>query len=264
MFNEAHMLAAVRGALTNAAVPPIDLVEIRRRISMRREHPAARRLLTRIAAAAAVVVVAGLLLVVRSPALMQNLEERYHAALIAAGIGVIPMPIPDVMREAIHQTQVSLSEAQGRANFAVVAPQGLPRDIARRRILVAPLAVWTKQKNAWNFDGIQVSFVYARADGRTFDLIADRYSPLNGPVHRYIYDADTFEGLSPNGKPIIKRYETFVWRNGDQELRVVADRMISTREVERIREAMHGVALLTVDSRQAKPISDRIVFYSVP
>lgn len=265
MFNEGRMQFEVREILMNATVPPIDLVEIRRRMDMQHEQPSAGRLYARVGVAAAVVVMLGMFLASRSPALMQSLAERYRAALTAAGIGSgVPAPLPDAMRNAISQSQVSLSEAQHRANFTVVAPEGLPHDIVSRKILVAPLAVWLRQTNAWSFDGMQVTFAYARADGRTFDIIADRYSALSGPQPRYMYDSDTFQGLSRNGKPIMKRYENFVWRNGDQELRVVADPTISAREVESIRVAMHGVPLPTVDSRQVKLVRDRIVFYSMP
>jgi hypothetical protein len=267
MFDESRLQFAVRGALIRTTVPPIDLAEIRRRRSVKREerHAGRRRRYAGIAAAAAAVVVASALLAARAPALVQSLEERYRAALIAAGIGSgAPAPMPESMRKAIIQSEVSLSQAQQRANFVIVSPVDLPHDVVRGKILVAPLAVWLKQTKAWSFDGLQVTFSYVRKDGRAFDIIADRYSTLNGPEPRYLYDSDSAGGVSANGRPIIKRYENFVWRNGDQELRAVADSTISAREIESMRIAMHGVLLPTVDSQKIGATAGRVVFYSMP
>jgi hypothetical protein len=263
MFDDSRLHAEVRSELLSVTVPRIDLVEIRRRMNAQGERPSGTSSVLRIAAAAAVVVILGLFAVERSPALVQSLEDRYHAMLVAVGIEHgVPMPIPDSLVDSIHQSLVALTEARRRANFTVIAPAGLPHDVVGRHIFIAPLAVWTKQTDAWSFDGVQVSFVYVRKDGRSFDIIADRYSPFNGPTPRYMYVVD---GVSANGRPIVKeRDENFVWRNGDQELRTHASSTLSAREIGQILAAMHGVLLPRANGTRPIQASDRVVFYSTP
>ncbi len=261
MFDDARARTEIRSSLMKAAIPPIDLSAIRRRMHARREYPSGSRLRARIAVASAAVIVAGLFLTARSPALMQSIEERYVAALHAAGIGPrIPKALPEAMR-VINPVQASLAEAKQRANFTVVAPIGLPADIVSRKVLTAPLAVWSRQTNAWTTDGLQVTFAYVRAGGRTFQIVADRYSALSLPAARYIYDADD---VPRDGKPNPRnRKENFVWRNGDQVLHVVTSAAISAREIDLIRTAMHGIPLPRHDGRASKPV-ERVERFVIP
>ena len=247
----------------NAAVPPIDLIAIRRRMHARRDRPSGRLLRARFALASAAVIIAGLLLTARSPALMQSIQERYVAALHATGVGPrIPKALPEEIRSVVTPSQVSLAEAKQRANFVLVPPIGLPRDIVSQRVFAAPLAVWSKQKNAWSADGVQVTFAYARKDGRAFNVIADRYSPLSLPAPRYIYNADDVPRTArPNPRD---RAENFVWRNGDQVLHVVASAAISAPEIDQIRAAMHGIPLPRYDGPLRKPGENRVERFVIP
>lgn len=246
----------------NAAVPPVDLAAIRRRMSARRGRPSGRFMIARVAVASAAVIVAGLFLTPASPALMQSIEERYVAALHAAGIGPrIPTALPQDVRSVTNPSPVSLATAKQRANFVLVPPIGLPHDIVNRQIFAAPLAVWSKQANAWSTDGVQVTFAYVRRDGRTFDIIADRYSPLSLPAPRYIYDADD---APRDGKPDQRgRGENFVWRNGDQVVHVVASAAISAREIAQIRAAMHGIPLPRYEGRSRLPAGNRVERFTI-
>ena len=263
MFDDARAHAEIRSSLMNAAVPPIDLAAIRRRMNARSERPLRRPMSARIAVASAAVIIAGLFLTPASPALMQSIEERYAAALHAAGIGPrIPTALPQDVRSATNPSQVSLARAKQQANFVLVAPIGLPRDIVNRRIFAAPLAVWSKQENAWSTDGVQVTFAYVRRDGRAFDIIVDRYSPLSVPAPRYIYDTDD---AALDGKPDPRGGgENFVWRNGDQVVHVVASAAISADEISQIRAAMHGIPLPRYEGRSHPPLENRVERFTIP
>ena len=263
MFDDARVHAEIRSSLMNAAIPPVDLAAIRRRMNARRERPAGRRVRLRIAAASAAVLIAGVCLTTASPALMQSIEERYVAALHAAGIGPrIPTVLPPEVRSVTTPSQVSLATAKQRANFELVPPAGLPHDIVSRKIVAAPLAVWSKQGNAWKADGLQVTFTYVRRDGRAFNIIADRYSALSLPAPRYIYNADD---VPHNGTPNLRdRGENVVWRNGDQVLRVVTSAAISAHEIDQIRTAMHGIPLARYDGPLRKPVENRVERFVIP
>jgi hypothetical protein len=264
MFDDARVHDRVRSSLMEAPVPPVDLVAIRRRMDVRRNVPPARFRGARVAAAAtAAVIVALMFMTARAPALVQDLRERYVAALHAAGFGPrISEPVPAAIRRVAAPARVPLAEAQRRANFTVVPPAGLPRDVVSRTVFTSPLAVWSKQRNAWSTDGVQVTFAYVRGDGRAFDIIAHRYSARGAPAARYIYDADA---VPRDGKPNRRnRQEQFVWRNGDQTLQVVASAAIAADEIDRIRAAMHGVPLPRYDGPARRRAGDRVERFVIP
>lgn len=263
MFDDARAHAQIESTLMNAIVPPIDLAAIRRRMSARHAARPARLLRTRIALASAAAIVAGAFLTATSPALVQTVRERYVAALHAAGIGpAIPRPLPEAMRSVTAPARVSLARARQQANFTLVPPVALPSDVVRSTILTSPLAVWSKQRNAWSVDGIAVTFAYVRADGRTFDIVATRYSALSLPVSRYIFDADD---VPSDGKPNpARRKEQFAWRNGDQTLRAVTSAAIGAGEIDRIRTAMRGISLPRTDAPSRKRAGARVERLIVP
>jgi hypothetical protein len=263
MFDDARAHAQIESTLMNATVPAIDLAAIRRRMSARNAAGPGRLLRTRIAVASAAAIVAGAFLTATSPALVQTVRERYIAALHAAGIGpAIPKPLPEAIRSVSAPTRVTLARARQQANFAIVPPLALPSDVVSSTILTSPLAVWSQQRNAWSVDGIEVTFAYVRADGRTFDIVASRYSALSLPVSRYIYDADDVpSGGNPNRA---NRKEQFAWRNGDQTLRAVTSTAIGAGEIDRIRTAMHGIPLPRTDAPSSKRAGARVERFVVP
>ncbi|HWT07182.1 MAG TPA: hypothetical protein VN224_15560 [Xanthomonadales bacterium] len=247
----------------DAQVPPIDLVAIRRRMDARRLGAPGRRARGRVAMGFAAAIVAGLFLTASSPAFVQSVREGYVAALHAAGIGPrIPKPVPEAIRSVVAPARVSLAKARQQANFTVVPPAGLPRDVVSRTVFTSPLAVWSKERNAWSVDGLQVTFAYARADGRTFDIIASRYSALSLPATRYVYEADDVPaGAKPNRR---NRNEQFVWRNGDQTLRAVTSAAIGAQEIDSIRTAMRGVPLPRYDGPSGKSAGNRVERFVIP
>src|SRR5476651_2365766 len=89
MFDDTRAYDEVRNSLMKAAIPPIDLVSIRRRMNARHVSAPQRFLRSRVvvAMASAVVITAGLFLTPGSAALLQNVRQSYEAALHAAGIG---------------------------------------------------------------------------------------------------------------------------------------------------------------------------------
>ncbi len=263
MFDDARVHAEVRSSLMKSTIPAVDLIAIRRRINARRELPSRHIPRARIAMASGAAIVAALLLTARSPALVQSVQERYVAALHAVGIGPrIPARVPEVIRSVTAPARVSLARARQQANFTLIAPIGLPRDVVRRDIFATPLAVWSKSRNAWSIDGLQVTFAYVRADGRTFDIIANRYSALSLPASRYIYDADD---VPRDSKPNLRnRAEQFVWRNGDQTMRAVTSTAIGAHEIDLIRAAMRGIPLPRFDGHARKAVGNRVERFVIP
>jgi hypothetical protein len=74
--------------------------------------------------------------------------------------------------------------------------------------------------------------------------MADDYDPRTGLPPKYIFNADE---IGPDGLP--KRYRNFAWRNGNQEMSIVADATISAAEIEAMRVAMHGIPLQLATTR---------------
>ena len=265
MFDDARIQTEVHGGLINVAVPPIDLGAIRRRMNARRlQAPAGLRHARIAIVAAAVTIGIALITAAGSPALVQGARERYIAALHAAGIGLgTHEPVPRaILRRVINPARVTFAQAEQQAGFTVVAPTGLPRDVVRAEIFIAPLAVWSKQRGAWGIDGEQVTFAYTRSGGRAFDIVAVRYSSLSLPAPRYMYDVDD---VPRDGRLNLQyRRENFVWRNGDEALHAVASAAISPHEIDRIRAAMHGVPLPRYDNPLKKPGMKRTELYTIP
>ncbi len=166
--------------------------------------------------------------------------------------------------------QVSFAQARLQADFALVAPAGLPPDIAGLRIFSAPLAVWSQAKQAWSIGGRQITFRYTRRNGKSFDLTADRFSPRSGPVPRFMYEADVpnaRHGEHPDVQQLLDRivahpYEHFVWRNGSQELAATVSDALSADEIVRIRTAMNGIELPSYSGK--RPGAERTVRYRLP
>jgi hypothetical protein len=261
MLDDLRAQSALQAALHGVAVPAFDGAAIRRRVETRRaerRHTAVP--FARFASAAAVAVLAVLAVAVGAPAVIQSVESRLQAALTAAGAGpgvrvtVVPSPIA----AQIRSRTVTIEEARRLANFTIVEPSGLPPGVRKRDIVAAPLAVWSTVTHAWSIDGEQITFEYERANGRTFSMIADRYTP-KAVVPRYMYVVD--DGTEATTLAQV-RHENFTWRNGDQALSVIADATIDAREIAQIRNAMHGTELPSYTGRP--PHTSRVVRFSHP
>jgi hypothetical protein len=262
MFNADALLASeLRSRILDAAdVPAIDLGTIALRRAALTDPPRSDVSYARVAAAACVIAVAALFATGPASAVVQALEERARAALIASGLGWAPPPPPPAIRRQINSMQVTLAQARVRANFTIVQPQGLPVGSTGPAIFITPLAVYSKATGSYDIDGSQVTFQYRRANGTTFFFIADRYSPKTS-WPRYLYDV---EGATKDGKPIIvRRDESFAWRNGDQVLQISTGSGLSPAQIENVRRAMNGIALPR-ESGPPKGPDGRAPMYVIP
>ncbi len=175
---------------------------------------------------------------------IQTIEARYRAALQAKG-GFAPPPPPESLRQSVlkqawSSPDATLATAQSRVPFTIVPPAGLPHDVMSAKIRTAPTWVYSTVTHSWRIGPSTATFIYRRPGGRSFELLADRFDPQSGPPSKYIFEA---KDPTPDGQPVLVRHELFAWRNGNQIMSVVEGDGISTREIEAIRNAMHGVAL---------------------
>lgn len=229
------VLRAELGAILNGiAVPPPSLAAIRRKMNgeqrSRRFH---LRPLSFAAAAAALVVICAPL---TSRSVVLSLEAR-----IAQLLHWTPPPAPPkTLLAGMNSSEVTPAQAQSRVTFTVQPPSGLPAGVMPAGVVVVPRATYSYEKKAWARDANALQFSYMRSDGRRFELIASAYDPAAPKPGKYIFNADLRDA---NGLP--RRYERFVWRNGNQEMSAV-DEGISASEIAAIRTAMHGEPIATV------------------
>jgi hypothetical protein len=222
-------------------VPPAPLALIRSRLDANRRAETSHRQLIVVAVTAALSIVAFVVLPLRSQSLVQDLETRYREALVRLG-GSAPPPAPRGMVSQLNARAVTLRAAQAQVPFTIVPPAGLPVDIVHAQTFVAQTGVYSKATHAWSVGGRAVTFVYERADGRSFQLMADAYDPQMRRPPKYI-----FEARDPDryGRPVIIRREHFAWSNGNQVMSATVGEGLDAREIDHIRVAMHGVALTT-------------------
>lgn len=187
-------------------------------------------------AAAAAVTIAVLVLPQVSPALVQSLEMRYREALSALGGNAPPAP-PQWIRDrlTVSESDATLASAQSRVQFTLTAPSGLPKDVVSSSIETAPVGIYSRERKSWQVGGAEVRFIYRRADGKSFMLLASQYDPALLPS-RYLFEA---KDPDASGKPVLIKHERFAWRNGDQLLTAQTGGASAT-EIAAIRAAMHG------------------------
>jgi len=240
MSADARIPTALDAMIRGIVAPPVPLDAIHRRARSARATRAAFPFLRVAIAAAALLAIGIVAFPSASSALIQGIEARYRAALQALG-GVAGPPVPRTIIASLQSqsTAATLQGARSRVRFTLVPPVGLPRDVVAETIRTAPSGTYSKATRAWTIGPVYVTFTYRRADGRTFDLRAERYDPQAAPTGRYM-----FEALDPaaDGSPRIVRHRRLVWRNGDQTMTAIAQG-IGVAEIESIRHAMHGIAL---------------------
>ncbi|MDQ2992234.1 MAG: hypothetical protein M3R30_05385 [Candidatus Eremiobacteraeota bacterium] len=240
MFTDARIGDALDTMVRGLVVPPVPLAAIHRKISQPR--PAAPRLpsYVRLAlAAAALIAIAIVAFPSTSAALIQSVEARYRAALQALG-GTAPPPAPQALISSLHVRSATLASARSRVRFTIVPPAGLPQDVVSIQIDTAPTGVYSKATRSWSVGSPSVTFSYRRSGGRAFSLRADRYDPQATLTGKYMFEA---LDPGPDGRPRLLRHRQFAWRNGNQIMTVIEDAGIGSREIEAIRQAMHGVIL---------------------
>jgi hypothetical protein len=242
MFSDARIRASLDTMVRGIEAPPVILHQIQRKILQQPAIPRYMPHYLRLAISAAVIIA---MLVITlpsiSPALVQTIEARYRAALQALG-GIAPPPAPKSLFSTLssQSRNATLASAQSRVRFAIVPPAGLPNDVVSVKIQTTPTGVYSKITHSWSVGPPSVSFSYHRADGRSFDLMAEQFNPRDGLQPKYMFEAD---GPASNGRPVLVKHEHFAWRNGNQVMMATQSDGISAREIEAIQEAMRGVAL---------------------
>lgn len=238
MSNDRAIDAALNAMLKSIVVPPVPLTEIRGKISQQSTIGVIDRQRNRSLPVAAAALVAALVIAVPliSPAIVQNLEARYRAALVALG-GIAPPAVPKRILSKLTSQNETLASAQSRVNFTIVPPAGLPRDAALYKITTSGTGVYSKETHSWRVGPQEVVFVFRRAGGRKFELIADRYDPAGEQPPKYIFEA---RDPTANGQPVLIKHENFAWRNGNQIMLATEGVEISASEIRAIQAAMHG------------------------
>jgi len=134
----------------------------------------------------------------------------------------------------------TLAKAQLRVVFTIVPPAGLPSDVVSSKIQTTPTGVYSKETHSWRVGPPEVTFVYRRAGGREFILIADRYDPHSELPPKYMFEA---KDPATDGRPVLVKRQHFAWRNGDQIMLATEDEGISASEIAAIQAAMRGIAV---------------------
>ncbi|HVA28343.1 MAG TPA: hypothetical protein VNF68_09195 [Candidatus Baltobacteraceae bacterium] len=238
MSNDFRIGATIETMVRAIAIPDIRMDEIHRRISQPR-IPRRRPTFARFAlSAATAAIVFAIALPAIAPAFVQTLEARYRAALQALG-GNAPPSVPKALVSQLAPRSADLASAQARVAFTIVAPTGLPGNVASSAIQTLPTGAYSKSAHAWQIGSDNVIFVYRRPGGRTFTLVASRYAAGALPS-KYMFEA---KAPAADGRPVLVRHERFAWRNGDQIMTAIEGNGASTAEIAAIRTAMHGIAV---------------------
>jgi hypothetical protein len=246
MYTDSRISEAIESLFNEIEAPPIRLAEIQRKIAQPR--PAIGQMPRYFRLAIALGVVASIFAMLSSSGLIQgvvlNIEDRYRAALEARGGYAPPNPPDSLWREVFKQSwsapNVTLAKARSLVPFTIAPPTGLPRDIISTRIRTTPSLVYSPVRQQWRIGSRVVWFIYHRASGSTFQLMADQFDSSIAPPGKYIFEG---KDPTPDGRPVLVRHLFFVWRNGDQVMSATADMGISAPEIEAIRSAMHGVSI---------------------
>jgi hypothetical protein len=223
--------------LQSVEAPAISLERIHRRMHAPMHHD--RRPFAIGAAAAAALAVA-VALPIASPGVVQTLEQKIAAILHWSPP---PVPPPVSVTRAMQPQTVSLDEAKRRVNFTLVAPAGLPSDVSGPTISTAPIGVYSATTKTWRTGPAVVVFAYKRSDGRSFLASASGASGPNFPPGKYVFED---RGVDKTGNPILVKHERFMWRNGDQQMTIIAGAGINAAEILAIQNAMHGTPIPTV------------------
>jgi hypothetical protein len=223
--------------LQGVEAPEISLERIHRRVRAPMHHD--RRPFA-IGAAAAAALAAAVALPIASPGVVQTLEQKIAAILHWTPPTVKP---PASLYKAMQPQTVSLDEAQKRVNFTIVPPKGVPSDATGPSITIAPIGVYSETTHTWSTGPYVVFFAYKRAGGQSFLVSAASTSNQSGwvgPPSKYTFED---RGVDKAGNPILVRHERFVWRNGDQNMTMIADVGITAAEILAIQNAMHGTLI---------------------
>ncbi|MGA8324683.1 MAG: hypothetical protein WB757_01275 [Candidatus Cybelea sp.] len=236
MFTEARITAGLDAMLRQINAPPPPVRQIRERAARKRFVSRQRGRIFWPATAAA----AALILVLAAPAVAPGFVQSVEAQIEAILHWKPPPPAPKTVWSAMRPVTVTLAEAQARVPFRIVPPTGLPHDVRAQKIYAGSPGVFSEATHSWSLGTPYVNFVYRRADGRSFSLMATRYAARGEPPSKYMFeDMDR----KAHGREVILRRDRFTWRNGDQVMTAIADEGIDATEIVAIRSAMRGTEI---------------------
>jgi hypothetical protein len=233
MYDDARLSGAFTSLLGQTAAPPPPMGPIRERSAS--SQPATRPWRRRLAIAAAVAAAIALVLPRVAPALTDAVEAQIQQILRWKR----PPPAPPRVWSAMRPQAVSLAQARSRADFTIVPPAGLPRDVVSESIAATAPGLYSRTTHSWSVGSPAVTFTYRGAGGRSFTLTATRYDAHGGPPSKYVFED---LGRKENGRELIVRRDVLTWRNGDQSMSVVVGDGITQAEARTIRTAMGGTA----------------------
>ncbi len=236
MYTDARIAAALDSMLGEIEVPPVPFARIRRKTAQSQAtmRSPSRLYLPAMATAAAAILALGL------PGIAPGLTQSIKGEIEAIVRWKPPPPAPTSIESAMRSQIGTLAAAQSRVSFKILPPAGLPRDVVSEKIATTPTAIYSKVTRSWSVGSPAVTFIYRRADGRSFQLRADRFDPREGPPSKYMFEEmDRVQA----GREVIVRRDNFTWRNGDQSMNAVAGEGITASDIARIRDAMHGSAV---------------------
>ncbi|HEY7994736.1 MAG TPA: hypothetical protein VID24_11020 [Candidatus Eremiobacteraceae bacterium] len=249
MRTDVQISEALERLINDIETPPAPLTEIHRAVARPEPEPVRERTSRPLRVAIAVGAASAVIAVVSTSSFVQGVEQaidRYRAALEAKGGWAPPTP-PDKLWKAIMQQSSSaqnepLGTAQTHVSFAIVPPAGLPRDVVSAAIYTVPTLEYSTSLQTWQLGPHIAWFVYRRANGKTFVILAKPFDPREGTPSKYIFEADE-DHPGPNGRLTLLKHDVFTWKNGNQVITAIDGSVISAREIEAIRTAMDGIPI---------------------
>lgn len=255
MYADARLSAAIESMVRGIEAAPAPISAIRVRMSAPLVlAPRRKTSFTRyVVAAAAVIALFFAIFPKTSLALVEGIVVNGYQAVWKV-IGWTPPPRPSkTLERSVVSESGSLAAAQSKATFRIVPPAGLPSGIVSAKIQTNPMLIYTKASNSWSKGPVSVWFTYRLADGRTLQLMAEPYDPRTGLPPKYIFEGDE----AGHGRVALTKNAHYAWRNGDQVMSATEGDGITSRDIEAIRNAMHGVELRAWEPGQ--PDSSTIV-----
>lgn len=236
MFSDKRIREKFNNLVDAIQVPPHRYEDIVRRAQSEPPRAKRPRFIRPVLAAAACIAVGMLMFPTASSAFVQSLQAINRAALVALG-GIAPPPAPKSFVSALEPHTMTLAQAQARATFTIVPPEGLPADTQTTKIEVGPTGVYDARTHRWKRGTAEIVFAVHRPGGRVFYALAQRFD-ARSEMPKFVFDAD-----SPlvHGRPALKKYENFAWRNGDQQMSIVEGHGVTAAEILAIERAMRGI-----------------------
>jgi hypothetical protein len=235
MSFDADVRDAAQTMMDSIAVPIAPFEAIHGRVVLRRNATGAKTARPRRLAIAAAILLVAVPVTAYS---IVSYESRERAALQAHGGWAPPRPAADFTSK-LEPRVVTLSQVRSEADFRLTPPAGLPRGASLTHIEMERVGLYDGAARAWRIGPEQAIFRYRFAGGRTFEITLRRYAENTLP-DRYVFED---RGPDAHGNPVLVRYETFSWRNGDQMTVATESSAFDKAEILAMARAMGGSML---------------------